>query len=60
MKGATLVGLVYVILLLAGIVGWVMNIVTVVHLLSDPLTGFFVLRCIGILLFPLGAVLGYF
>ena len=46
--------------LIAGAVGWVMNIVTIVKMVSDPVTGMFILRCVGIFFFPLGAVLGYF
>ena len=41
-------------------VGWVMNIVEVVHLVNDPITGMFILRCVGIIIIPLGAVLGWF
>ena len=44
---------------LAGIVGWVMNIVTIAQSSFDPITGMLVLRCIGVVLAPLGAVLGY-
>lgn len=49
-----------VVLLIAGY-GWVMNIIAVVHMAqaADPVTTMFVLRCIGIVLIPLGAVLGY-
>lgn len=42
------------------LIGWVINIVHIVHTLAAPLTGLFVLRCVGILVPPLGAVLGYF
>lgn len=50
----------YFAFLIAGLVGWVMNIINVVGMINDPITGMFILRCVGILLAPLGAVLGYF
>lgn len=42
---------------LAGAVGWVLNIVKLVPM--DGATGMLVLRGFGIVLAPLGAVLGY-
>ena len=46
------------LLVILGFAGWVMNIVSIVH--SDGgITGMFIVRCIGILVAPLGAVLGY-
>lgn len=47
-------------LLIAAAAGWVMNIAAIVHTLSDPLTGVFIFRCVGIFIAPLGAILGYF
>ena len=40
-------------------VGWVMNIVTIAHIMAEPITGMFVLRVVGIFVAPLGGVLGY-
>jgi len=45
---------------LAGIVGWVMNIFDIVAAVSDPITAMFIIRCVGIFVAPLGAILGYF
>lgn len=45
--------------LIAGAIGWVLNLVAIAHTVSDPLTGMFVLRCIGVIFAPIGAVLGY-
>lgn len=59
MRGITLTAILYVILITGCIVGWIMNIVSVFHMASDPITGVFVVRCIGIVVFPLGGVLGY-
>ena len=51
---------VYLALLVVGLIGWVMNIVEIVETCCDPLTGMLVVRIAGILIAPLGAVLGYF
>lgn len=45
---------------IALIVGWVMNIIEVVHAIDLPVTGMFVFRIIGVFLIPLGGVLGIF
>ncbi len=58
-RGYTIVELVWVVLLVAGAVGWVWNIVRIVGHMSDPITGLFVVRCIGVFVAPVGAVLGY-
>jgi hypothetical protein len=52
--------LVWIAVVAAGLVGWVMNIVTIVHTCCEPLTGMLVVRIVGIFIAPLGAVLGYF
>ena len=39
--------------------GWVMNIVKMVDIADQLITGMFVLRGIGILFAPLGVILGY-
>lgn len=46
--------------LVAAAVGYVMNIISIVHSINDPYTPMFVVRCVGIFFAPLGAVLGYF
>lgn len=53
-------GLVWIGIILAAIIGWCMNIAAVVHTVDAPVTGMFILRCFGILMAPLGAVLGLF
>jgi hypothetical protein len=52
-------GLAYLLALLVGFVGWVLNIIDIVHTIGGPLTAMFVARLIGVLAFPLGAVLGF-
>jgi hypothetical protein len=42
-----------------GIIGWIMNIMTIWNTYDLPLTGKFVLRIIGIFVFPIGGILGY-
>jgi hypothetical protein len=49
----------YILLIPAGIFGWVWNIVKMVAVCCDPLTGMVVLRIAGIFVPPLGAVVGY-
>jgi hypothetical protein len=45
---------------LAGIGGWIANLVKLVGGVDDPITTLFVLRVVGIFAPPLGAILGYF
>lgn len=52
--------LMYITLILAGIYGYVSNIINIAHSLGDPITGMFIARLVGVIAFPLGAVLGYF
>lgn len=53
------VGLLYVILVIACVVGWVMNIIKLVGSDFTTLDGMEVLRIVGIFIGPLGGVLGY-
>jgi len=48
-----------IIFYLLALVGWVMNIVTVCTSSFDELTGMLIARCIGIVVAPLGMVLGW-
>lgn len=65
-RGATIVEGIYGAILLWSTValiigvGWAINIVELAKMSFDPLTGLAVLRTIGVVLPPLGAVLGYF
>ena len=40
-------------------IGWVINIITIVNHINDPVTGMQVLRAVGIFVAPLGGILGY-
>ena len=53
------IGLVIIAAWFAGIVGWILNIISIVHTVSDPITGLFIARCVGVFAAPLGAILGY-
>jgi len=48
------------LIFLVGGVGWILNIEKIAGSSFDPLTGIVVLRCVGVFLAPLGAVLGFF
>jgi hypothetical protein len=49
----------FVSLWLAAVVGWVWNIFKLVGLVGEPVGAEFVLRIVGIVLAPLGAIMGY-
>jgi hypothetical protein len=52
-------GFLYLALILAGILGWIMNLVAVIHAIGGPLDAELVIRIVGLFLFPLGAIMGY-
>ena len=45
---------------LAAIGGWIANIVKLIGMINDPVTGMMMLRAVGIFAAPLGAILGWF
>lgn len=51
--------LAYLALLIAGVAGWVMNIVAIVHTVNQPITGLLIARLVGVPAAPLGAILGW-
>ncbi len=40
-------------------IGWIFNVVSIWHSIDNPITAKFILRCIGIFVFPIGGILGY-
>lgn len=51
----------FVLMWIAGFVGWCMNIAAIVHSIADPtVTPMLIVRIVGVFAAPLGAVLGYF
>ena len=52
--------LIWLAFLVAAFIGWFMNIAAIFGILSDGFTVMFFARLIGLIVFPLGAVLGWF
>lgn len=56
--------LVYIIIIMALTVGWVMNIVSLIGMLGTPVAAIpvveLILRLVGLVVTPLGGILGYF
>ena len=46
---------------LACIVGWIMNLMQIVALATSvaPITTMFIVKCVGVLIAPVGAILGW-
>lgn len=40
------------------VLSWLANIITVFTTMGDPITGIFILRVVGIFVFPIGAIMG--
>ena len=57
--GYTIIEISVVLFLLVGGFGWVWDIVKLVGMDFDHITGMLVVRAIGIFIPPLGAVMGY-
>lgn len=49
----------FFMVIVIAILGWIMNIMTLIQTADAAVTGMFILRCVGIFVAPLGAVLGY-
>ncbi len=49
-------------LIIGGLIGYVMNIIAIVHAVSAdaPIHAMFIARCVGVFAFPLGGILGWF
>ena len=58
-QGHAVIALVFILLWVAAIIGWVFNILEIVNTVNLPINGMFILRCVGIVIAPLGAILGY-
>lgn len=53
-------GILGICIWIAGIAGWIMNLVKVIDSLGLEQTNMFMFRCVGIIVAPIGCVLGYF
>jgi hypothetical protein len=51
--------LLYTVLVLGGLAGYVMNVVDLIREINGPIGALVVVRVIGLFLFPLGAILGW-
>jgi len=52
-------GIIIIVLWLAGFAGWLMNIVQIFEMSDMVISAMFIIKCIGIFVAPLGAVLGW-
>ena len=46
------------VLWVTAIVGYIANIVQIMHMSSGPITTLFVVKCIGVIAGPLGSIMG--
>lgn len=53
-------GLFWLVLVVGGLIGWILNIVDIANSDFENVTGMLVLRIIGVFVAPLGAILGWF
>jgi hypothetical protein len=52
--------MIYVILLVAIPIGWILNVVKLLHAAGDPLSLLEILRVVGLFAIPFGSILGLF
>lgn len=58
--GFTLMEIFNIFISLFIIIGWIWNIIKIVEYnFNDPITAMIVLRLVGVIIFPLGAIVGY-
>jgi hypothetical protein len=60
MKGTIALMGVYFAVVIAGLYGYVCNLMKIVDMFGGEITGELVVRIVGCLAFPLGAVMGFF
>lgn len=62
--GGDLAGIMIVLLTLSvyvlGIIGYIWNIIKIIELVSGDITAMLIVRCVAVLAFPLGAIIGWF
>lgn len=49
----------YILAIVVGIGGWIANVVKLLGMLGGPVSAKFVVRVVGVIAFPLGAVMGF-
>ena len=57
--GSVIAALTYLGLVGLLMVGWVFNVMAIWHSIDGPVTTKFIVRCIGLFVFPVGGILGY-
>jgi hypothetical protein len=50
---------IYFFIIVAVAIGWIMNVIDIINMLGGEIGTEFVFRCIGIVIVPLGSLLGY-
>jgi hypothetical protein len=40
-------------------IGWIMNIITIFSTMANPISGVFIVRIVGIIVAPIGAIMGW-
>ncbi len=58
-RGFTIIEVIFALVAVLGFGGWVANIVKLVGMDFSAITGMLIVRAIGIIVAPLGAVVGY-
>jgi hypothetical protein len=58
-RGFASVELFVILLWLAAVIGWIINVFRIIGGLNDPINGMFIFRIVGVFVAPLGAILGY-
>jgi len=58
-RGFTIIEVIFALVAVLGFGGWVANIVKLVGMDFAAITGMLIVRAIGIIVAPLGAVMGY-
>lgn len=58
-KGFAIYELIFLMVWVLGTVGWIANIVKLIGMDLEPITMLLILRVIGVIAAPLGAVLGF-
>ncbi len=60
MKGLGMFGVLAMLTLwLAVAIGWILNIIAIVHAVSGPFTTMLAVRLLGVVVVPLGGVMGW-
>jgi hypothetical protein len=49
-----------IVLMLAAIVGYILNIVKIIGLIGQEISAEIVVRCVGVFFVPMGAIVGWF